>query len=123
MHKFDMPPVKTPFSTVGYLTYKRTYARKITDDPEETITEEFPDTILRVINSCETQLHCGFTEYEEYRLAEYMLSLKLVLLVVFSGSLAHQLLVGLGWHHYRTVLSPLSIVLSVLSVGLWICYA
>lgn len=72
MIKEELPKVKTPWSSVGYLTYKRTYARPLDSET----TEEFPDTILRIINSCETQLKCGFTKDEEYRLAGYLLSLK-----------------------------------------------
>jgi ribonucleoside-triphosphate reductase (thioredoxin) len=64
--------ITTPWSTLGYLTYKRTYSRMM----ENGKTEEFEDTVDRVINACEDQLKCGFTEDEEYRLREYMLSLK-----------------------------------------------
>ena len=68
--------IKTPWSTVGYLTYKRTYARKLTDNMDEGApTEEFPDTINRVIGACRDQLDVGFTEEEEDRLREYFLSL------------------------------------------------
>src|SRR6185369_15569824 len=70
----ELPKINIPFSTVGFLTYKRTYARKLEELGE--ITEDFQDSIIRVINACDTQLHCGFTSEEEYRLAEYMLGLK-----------------------------------------------
>jgi len=72
MTKNELPNIKTPWSSVGYLTYKRTYARPL----ENGETEEFEDTVLRIINSCETQLKCGFTKDEEYRLAGYLLGLK-----------------------------------------------
>jgi len=62
-----------PWSTVGYLTYKRTYARKV---PGEDRTEELPETIDRVLASCRDQLNVGFTTAEEARLRDYMLSLK-----------------------------------------------
>jgi ribonucleoside-triphosphate reductase len=65
--------VETPWSSVGYLTYKRTYSRKIAGTDT---TEEFPDTIDRVLNSCRTQLNVGFTETEEERLRNYFLKLK-----------------------------------------------
>lgn len=64
---------KTPWSSVGYLTYKRTYARKI----EGERTEEYPDTIERVITACREQLNVGFNEDEEDRLRAYMTSLKM----------------------------------------------
>jgi hypothetical protein len=62
----------TPWSTVGYLTYKRTYARQI----EGGRTEEWPETIERVIDASRDQLKVGFTEAEEARLRSYMLELK-----------------------------------------------
>ena len=65
--------VNIPWSSVGYLTYKRTYARPLENSEE---TEEFPDTIERVINACKYQLKVGFTEDEEDRLRDYFLSLK-----------------------------------------------
>jgi ribonucleoside-triphosphate reductase len=44
--------------------------------PELNRTEEFHETIERVLNACKTQLHVGFSPLEEERLREYMLSLK-----------------------------------------------
>jgi ribonucleoside-triphosphate reductase len=72
--KEELPKIETPWSTVGYLTYKRTYARKLNEVSDE--TEEFPDTVLRVINACDEQFGCGFTKDEEYRLALHLLGLK-----------------------------------------------
>lgn len=65
--------VTTPWSTVGLLTYKRTYSREI---PGENRTEEFPETVDRVIKSAREQLNVGFTPEEENRLNHYLLSLK-----------------------------------------------
>lgn len=79
-----MNKIQTPWSTVGYLTYKRTYARPI----DGNTTEEFYQTIDRVIKACDTQLKCGFTEEEESRLKEYFLKLK--------GSVAGRFLWQLG---------------------------
>ena len=75
---------ETPWSSVGYLTYKRTYARKI----NETQTEEFTDTIDRVVKATKDQLNCGFTVDEEQRLRKYLLELK--------GSVAGRFLWQLG---------------------------
>jgi hypothetical protein len=63
-----------PWSSVGYLTYKRTYARFLngTEGP----TEEFPDTVERVVDACRDQLHVGFTTEEEDRLRAYHYELK-----------------------------------------------
>jgi ribonucleoside-triphosphate reductase len=69
--------IQTPWSTIGYLTYKRTYSRKLLDDGDiDCPTEEFEDTIERVIEACEDQLECGFTEEEENRLRYYCGMLK-----------------------------------------------
>ena len=66
----------TPWSSVGYLTYKRTYARRLDENDINSPTEEFPDTVERVIKACDEQLGCGFTEAEEQRLRDYLLGLK-----------------------------------------------
>ena len=66
----------TPWSSVGYLTYKRTYARRLDENDINSPTEEFPDTVERVIKACDKQLNCGFTEAEEDRLRNYLLGLK-----------------------------------------------
>lgn len=67
---------KTPWSSVGLLTYKRTYARRLDANNPDSPTENFPDTVDRVINSARDQLGVGFTTEEENRLKEYLLGLK-----------------------------------------------
>lgn len=71
-----MTETVTPWSSVGYLTYKRTYARRLDENNVDSPTEEFPDTVERVIKACDTQLNCGFTPEEESRLRHYLLGLK-----------------------------------------------
>ena len=66
----------TPWSSVGYLTYKRTYARRLNEQDINSPTEEFPDTVERVIKATDEQLHCGFTPAETERLRSYLLELK-----------------------------------------------
>jgi len=66
--------IKTPWGPLGYITFKRTYARKLKENGTE--TEEFTDSVNRVIKACRTQLKVGFTQAEEKRLAEILLSLK-----------------------------------------------
>jgi ribonucleotide reductase alpha subunit len=66
----------TPFSTVGYITYKRTYARRLNEADPASPTEEFEDTVNRVVNSTETQLKVGFTDEEKQRLKKYLMELK-----------------------------------------------
>jgi len=68
--------INTPWSTVGYLTYKRTYARKLNEQDADGPTEEFNDTVDRIIYACDTQLNCGFNDDENYRLKKYLLGLK-----------------------------------------------
>lgn len=64
----------TPWSTIGYISYKRTYARRLDDG--NTRTEEWRDTVNRVITACKEQLDCGFTPAEESNLERYLLQLK-----------------------------------------------
>lgn len=61
----------TPWGEVGYVTFKRTYARQLGKG-----TEEFPDTVSRVVNAANKQLKCNFNEEEKARLTEIMLTLK-----------------------------------------------
>lgn len=66
----------TPFSTVGYITYKRTYARRLSETDPKSKTEEFTDTVERVIKAANDQLSCGFDADEQERLRKYLLELK-----------------------------------------------
>lgn len=50
---------------IGYIVFKRTYARKVNDNLST--TEEFDDVINREIKASETQLKVGFTEEEKER--------------------------------------------------------
>lgn len=68
--------IETPWSSVGYLTYKRTYARRLNESDTSSKTEEWKDTVNRVVQASQIQLDCGFTEDEEQRLRNYMLQLK-----------------------------------------------
>ena len=66
----------TPWGPLGYITYKRTYARRLSETNLSSKTEEFEDTIDRVVSACQKQLKVGFTSQEEKRLKEILLSLK-----------------------------------------------
>ena len=61
-----------PWGEVGYPTFKRTYARPTEDGK----TEEWPDTIERVIKACNDQLGCDFQEYEQDEIRDIMMNLK-----------------------------------------------
>lgn len=66
----------TPWSTIGYITYKRTYSRRLNEADVNSPTEEWNNTIERVIEACDKQLRCGFTEEESNRLRSYLTQLK-----------------------------------------------
>lgn len=71
-----MEKSETPWSSLGYITYKRTYARRLEEHNPDSPTEEFADTVQRVVSASNNQLGCGFTEEESKRLEHYLLSLK-----------------------------------------------
>jgi adenosylcobalamin-dependent ribonucleoside-triphosphate reductase len=79
---------KTPWGPLGYITFKRTYARRTKEDDINSPTEELDQTVDRVIKACKTQLKCGFTEEEEKELKDLFLNLK--------GSVAGRFLWQLG---------------------------
>lgn len=76
MKEIMQEQINTPWSTVGYLTYKRTYARRLDESNPLSETEEWSDTVSRVINASRKQLKVNFTKEEEDRLRNYMLQLK-----------------------------------------------
>lgn len=78
--------MNTPWGELGYITYKRTYARKLKEG--NSASEEFPDTIDRIVKACNDQLNVGFTEQEEKELKDILLNLK--------GSVAGRFLWQLG---------------------------
>lgn len=71
-----MSEITTPWSSIGYLTYKRTYSRKLNPDDSNSVTEEFADTVDRVVRASNEQLMVGFTEEESERLRGHLLRLK-----------------------------------------------
>jgi len=72
----DEPQIVTPWSSVGYLTYKRTYARRLDEQNASSATEEWADTIDRIIRGTAKQLDCGFTLAEQERLRRHLLELR-----------------------------------------------
>tara|TARA_B100000029_G_scaffold180448_1_gene178125 strand:- start:2355 stop:4256 length:1902 start_codon:yes stop_codon:yes gene_type:complete len=68
--------IETPWGPLGYVTYKRTYARRLNENNAKSKTEEFKDTVDRVVNACQKQLKVGFSPEEEKRLREILLKLK-----------------------------------------------
>ena len=63
---------KTPWGEVGYPVFKRTYARPTANGQ----TEEWSETIDRVVDACREQLNVGFTQFEEGELKKLMIKLK-----------------------------------------------
>lgn len=71
-----MSESKTPWGPLGYITYKRTYARRLNEVDTNSDTEEFKDSVDRIINACNKQLKCGFTLVEQDELRSILLGLK-----------------------------------------------
>lgn len=80
--------INIPWGEIGYITYKRTYSRRLKEDKKNSPTEEFFDSVIRIIKSCNKQLKCNFTNKEEFELASLLLNLK--------GSVAGRFLWQLG---------------------------
>jgi hypothetical protein len=68
--------IVTPWSSVGYLTMKRTYARRLNESDPNSPTEEWGDIVNRVADATESQLGVGFTEEENKRFKGYLMGLK-----------------------------------------------
>jgi ribonucleotide reductase alpha subunit len=69
--------IKTKWGMLGYVTYKRTYSRRLNEDNEnDDTTEEFHDTIIRVLKGSQKQLKVNFTNNELKKAYEYMMELK-----------------------------------------------
>ena len=76
MLKDKQDKIVTPWSSLGYITAKRTYARRLNEDDVNSPTEEWDDIVERVITACDKQLNVGFSKEEEQRLREHMLLLR-----------------------------------------------
>ena len=68
--------VETPWGPLGYVTYKRTYARRLNENNANSKTEEFENTVDRIVKASDKQLKVGFSPQEEKRLKEILLGLK-----------------------------------------------
>ena len=65
-----------PFGPLGFITYRRSYSRKLDENNPESPYEEFPQTIDRVLEAARTQLFVGFTDEEEAEARRLFLDLK-----------------------------------------------
>jgi len=74
--KYTNPEFKTPWGPIGYLVFKRTYARRLKEEDKNSKTEEFWQVIEREIEASDKQLGVGFTEEEKFRYAALRQELK-----------------------------------------------
>lgn len=56
---------QTPWGGIGYITFKRTYARRLKEDDANSPTEEFYQVIQRELQACEKQLGLKFSSKEK----------------------------------------------------------
>lgn len=68
--------IQVPWGEIGYITFKRTYSRRIKEDDPNSKTEEFWQVVQREIDASDKQLGVGFTEEEKQRYAELRMNLK-----------------------------------------------
>jgi len=54
-----------PWGEIGYITFKRTYSRKLDENNLNSPTEEMSDVVNREIKACNDQLNVGFSKEEE----------------------------------------------------------
>lgn len=68
--------IDTPWGEIGYITFKRTYARRLKEDDENSKTEELWQVVQREIEASDKQLKVGFTDEEKLRYFETRMQLK-----------------------------------------------
>ena len=68
--------LKTPWGEIGYITFKRTYARRLKEDDPNSKTEEFDQVIKRELTACEKQLGINFSEKDKKDYFETRINLK-----------------------------------------------
>jgi hypothetical protein len=68
--------ITTPWGEIGYVTFKRTYARRLKEDDKNSKTEEYWQVIQRELDASEKQLGIDFTDHEKLRYAITRLQLK-----------------------------------------------
>lgn len=68
--------IVTPWGEIGYIVFKRSYARRIKENDPESRTEELWEVIQREIDASDSQLKVGFTDEEKRRYITTRLQLK-----------------------------------------------
>jgi ribonucleoside-triphosphate reductase len=72
----ELKSINVPWGEIGYITFKRTYARRLKEDDPNSKTEEFWQVVQRELDASDKQLGVGFTEEEKQRYAELRMKLK-----------------------------------------------
>jgi ribonucleotide reductase alpha subunit len=72
----EIKNIEVPWGEIGYITFKRTYARRLKEDDPNSKTEEFWQVVQRELEASDKQLGVGFTEEEKQRYAELRMKLK-----------------------------------------------
>lgn len=62
--------------TVGLVTFMRTYARRLDAKDPKSDVESWSQTVRRVVDACNTQLHVGFSKKEKVRFYQMLYNLK-----------------------------------------------
>lgn len=88
--------VITPWGMLGYITYKRTYARLLKEESEDGTTEEYCNTIKRILTASQKQLGVGFTNEELKKAYYYLMSLKCSVAGRFAWQLGTKTVDNLG---------------------------
>lgn len=68
--------IVTPWGNLGYITFKRTYSRRLNENNTNSKTEEFTDSVDRVVKAANEQLDCDFSDAEQKELKSILLNLK-----------------------------------------------
>jgi ribonucleotide reductase alpha subunit len=68
--------IEVPWGEIGYITFKRTYSRRVKEDDPNSKTEEFWQVVQRELDASDKQLNVGFTEEEKQRYSELRMKLK-----------------------------------------------
>lgn len=68
--------IETPWGEIGYIVFKRTYARRLKENDTSSLTEEFYQVVEREIKACKEQLGLNFTKEEEDYYFETRMKLK-----------------------------------------------
>ncbi len=68
--------IEVPWGEIGYITFKRTYARRLKEEDGNSKTEEFWQVVQRELDASDKQLNVGFTDEEKKRYAELRMNLK-----------------------------------------------